>query len=342
MANVLITRFSALGDVAISVPLLKAVAAEYPDDHFLVATQPFMAALFNELPDNLQVLSVDLRGTYRGIGGMLKLYNTLRPRHIDVVCDLHGVLRTNLLDLLFRLKRPVHRVTKERAARRRLTRRRNKVLAPLTPTMERYRQVLGKAGFVVTDEAMRKTLPSHQCYVADVQERFGPKEGVWLGIAPFAKHAGKCYPLEKMIEVVAHFAGRRDCKVFLFGGGTAETAVMNDWKTRFPDLVLPVIGQLLDDIQLMNCLDVLLTMDSANMHLGVLANTRVLSIWGATHPLAGFAAWNQSAANRLQVDLPCRPCSIYGKKPCYRKDLACLNTLTPQHVIAFIEKNLPS
>lgn len=89
----------------------------------------------------------------------------------------------------------------------------------------------------------------------------------------------------------------------------------------------------------MNCLDVLLTMDSANMHLGALANTKVLSIWGATHPLAGFAAWNQPASNQLSDELDCRPCSIYGKKPCYRKDLACLNHVTPDRVIAFVLEN---
>lgn len=341
MANVLITRFSALGDVAIAVPLLKAVAAEYTEDHFFIATQAFMVSLFEEAPNNLTVVPVDLRGRHKGLAGLLQLYRQLVHLSIDRVCDLHAVHRTCLLDVLLGWKRPVFRVRKERKARRWLTRRRNKVLEPLTPALERYRRVLQQAGFVVSDEAMLSTLPAKQQYASIVQERYGSKEGLWLGIAPFAKHEGKCYPIEKMAFVVADYAQRKDVRVFLFGRGAEEEAIMKAWKDHYPNLELPVGGNLHNDIQLMNCLDALLTMDSANMHLGALANTKVLSVWGATHPLAGFAAWNQPAANRLQVDLSCRPCSIYGKKPCFRKDLACLNQLSPGRVIGFILENTP-
>ncbi len=341
MANVLITRFSALGDVAIAVPLLKAVATEYPEDWFFIATQALMVGLFEEAPDNLTVVPVELRGRHKGFQGMFKLFRALRRLHIDKVCDLHAVHRTYLLGFLLGWKRPVFRVSKERQARRRLTRRQNKVLEPLTPVLERYRSVLQQAGFVVSDEALLCTLPAKQQYASIVQERFGPKEGLWLGIAPFAKHEGKCYPIEKMSFVVDDFAQRKDVRVFLFGRGAEEEAVLKAWKAKYPALELPVGGDLHGELQLMNCLDVLLTMDSANMHLGALANTKVLSIWGATHPLAGFVAWNQPGSNQLQVDLVCRPCSIYGKKPCYRKDLACLNQLSPDRVIGFILENTP-
>ena len=59
---------------------------------------------------------------------------------------------------------------------------------------------------------------------------------------------------------------------------------------------------------------------------------------GATHPCAGFAGWNQSAANIIQIDLPCRPCSLSGEKHCYRKDYACLQGITPEMVIEHINK----
>lgn len=333
MANVLITRFSALGDVAIAVPLLKAVAAEYPEDRFYIATQSFMVGLFKGAPTNLMVVPVDLRGTHKGFAGMFKLFRELHPLHLDKVCDLHAVHRTNLLDFLLGWKRPVFRVSKERKARRRLIRRKDKVLEPLTPSMERYRRVLAHAGFIIDEAALLRTLPVKNQHMVAVQERFGSKDGLWLGIAPFARHEGKRYPLEKIAFVVAGLAQRPDCRIFLFGRGAEEEAVMKSWKEAYPSIELPVGGDLYDDLQLMNCLDALLTMDSANMHLGALANTKVLSIWGATHPLAGFAAWNQPASQQLQLDLFCRPCSIYGNKPCYRKDLACLNGLSPDHVI---------
>ena len=88
-----------------------------------------------------------------------------------------------------------------------------------------------------------------------------------------------------------------------------------------------------EELSLIYQLDVMISMDSANMHLASLVNTPVVSIWGATHPYAGFMGWNQRIDNAVQIDLPCRPCSIYGKKPCYRNDFACMNQITPETIV---------
>jgi len=84
----------------------------------------------------------------------------------------------------------------------------------------------------------------------------------------------------------------------------------------------------------MSYLDVMLSMDSANMHLASLVNTEVISIWGQTHPYAGFLGWKQLPVNTIQCeDLACRPCSVYGNKECYRKDFACMNNILPETII---------
>ena len=75
------------------------------------------------------------------------------------------------------------------------------------------------------------------------------------------------------------------------------------------------------------------SMDSANMHLASLVGTRVVSIWGGTHPYAGFLGWNQKAENCIQLDMPCRPCSVYGNKSCLRSDYACLNGIAPNQIL---------
>jgi len=94
------------------------------------------------------------------------------------------------------------------------------------------------------------------------------------------------------------------------------------------------------ELALMSQLDIMYSMDSANMHLASLVNTPVISLWGATHPYAGFMGWNQSTDNAIQVDLSCRPCSVYGQKPCFRKDYACLFQITPEQIILRIENAL--
>ncbi|MEG0191459.1 MAG: glycosyltransferase family 9 protein, partial [Lachnospiraceae bacterium] len=85
-------------------------------------------------------------------------------------------------------------------------------------------------------------------------------------------------------------------------------------------------------------LDVMLSMDSANMHLASLVGIPVVSVWGATHPYAGFMGWKQQPDHTVQVDLSCRPCSVYGQKPCFRGDYACLMQITPRQVIEKIER----
>ena len=95
-----------------------------------------------------------------------------------------------------------------------------------------------------------------------------------------------------------------------------------------------------EELILMSNLDVMVSMDSANMHLASLVGTTVVSVWGATHPYAGFMGWNQKEENAVQVTLPCRPCSIFGNKPCRRGDYACLRQIEPSDIIQKIENNL--
>jgi len=94
------------------------------------------------------------------------------------------------------------------------------------------------------------------------------------------------------------------------------------------------------ELILMSHLDVMLSMDSANMHLASLTATPVVSVWGATHPYAGFMGWNQDSENVIQLPLECRPCSIYGQKPCLRGDYACLNNIAPNTIVEHINKIL--
>ena len=174
---------------------------------------------------------------------------------------------------------------------------------------------------------------------AEIEPVTGAKDNLkWIGIAPFAKHMGKIYPIELQEQVVAHFATDPKVKVFLFGGGKSEQEVFDGWVAKYPTVV-SMIGKLnmRTELNLMSHLDVMLSMDSANMHLASLVNIPVISVWGATHPYAGFMGWKQLPVNTVQLDLSCRPCSVYGQKPCWRGDYACLREIKPEQVIAKIE-----
>jgi len=78
----------------------------------------------------------------------------------------------------------------------------------------------------------------------------------------------------------------------------------------------------------------MISMDSANMHLASLFGVPVVSVWGATHPFAGFMGFGQSPDRAVQIDdLECRPCSVFGNKPCFRGDHACMEWITPERVL---------
>ena len=340
MSKILIMRFSALGDVAMTVPVIYSLATAYPMHEITVLSRKPFEDLFKTLPSNIRFISADLKGKHKGIKGLNILYKKLKAEKYDYVADFHSVLRSHYLRLRFRLD-GIHTavINKGRSEKKKLTQKNNKVFAPLKSSFLRYYDVLEKLGFEF--ELNFKSIFAKAPVNLDGMVSYSEKKSTerWLGIAPFAKHKGKIYPLELQEKVIEHFANDYRIKVFVFGGGEYEKSIIDGWAHKYPSIV-SMVGKLNLDQELafMSQLDVMYSMDSANMHLASLVDTQVVSLWGATHPYAGFMGWNQCLENAVQIDdLTCRPCSIYGQKPCYRKDYACLNRITPKQIINRIE-----
>ncbi|HPW70527.1 MAG TPA: glycosyltransferase family 9 protein [Bacteroides graminisolvens] len=339
MAKILVIRFSAIGDVAMSVPVIHSWASQYPQHQIVFLSRPSLAPLFTELPENVSFYNADLKGKHKGIGGLYTLFKELQLMKFDVVADLHHVLRSKALAFLFRLAgTKVCSINKGRWAKRKLVRKRNKILVNQKSSFTRYAEVFEKAGYPVLLN-FTSLYGDSKGNLETVQHIVGQKgTQKWIGIAPFAKHKGKIYPLELQEKVVAHFAANPEVRVFLFGGGKEEENCFAEWVNKYP-AVVSLTGKLnmSTELALMSHLDVMLSMDSANMHLASLVNIPVVSVWGATHPYAGFMGWKQLPTNAIQLDMPCRPCSVFGQKPCYRGDYACLNDIKPEKVIEKIE-----
>ena len=332
--NILIIRLSAMGDVAMTVPVIASFAAKYPNVHITMISNPRFEGMFAKT-DNFDFIGVDTKKEYKGLRGIFKLYkNLIHNNKFDAIIDLHDVLRSQVLRTLFRLKgTPVFIIDKGRKAKKALTRAKNKKRIPLKSSIRRYQEVFEKAGFdfpLNFSGLFEKDTDLSE----NIRLVLGAKNEKWLAVAPFAQHAGKIYPLEKMEIVIAHFSKQENVKILLFGGGEKEVKILEEWEKNYPH-VISLAGkfQLSEELRILNQSDVLISMDSANMHLASLVGTPVISIWGATHTFAGFYGFHQSPDNIIQTDLPCRPCSIYGNKPCYRKDYACLNTIQAEIII---------
>ncbi len=337
--NVLLIRFSAIGDVAMTVPVIHSAAQAYPDVRFTVLSNQRFAPFYSGTPDNVTFMGVDLKKDYHGFGAMLRLFLKLRKCHFDAVADLHGVLRTTALSIFFRLAfKKVRRIDKDRRSRKRITRQHNKDLSQRLTSFERYQIVLEKLGF--SFELRFRSIFGQGKGDLSAISFMCPKDCPWIGIAPFAAHKGKIYPLYLMEEVVAQIDSSCVCRQFVFAYGK-ERILVEEWAKKYHsveliDTRLGMSGELI----LMSHMDVMLAMDSSNMHLASLTGTPVVSIWGATHPAAGFLGWGQKPEDCMQTDLPCRPCSIYGKKECIFGDYRCLTGIDPDIVFSKVKAYL--
>ncbi len=344
--NVLVTRFSALGDVAMSIPVVYSVCRGNPGTRFIFVTKKSQESLFVNAPDNLVVLGIDFKNEYGSVWALWRLFKELRKQYgIDAIADLHGVLRSYVLCALAALNGiKCHSIRKGRLNKHALTRSRNKVMLPLISSRARYREVFFRFGFSMNETFKGLYGEGGKADPSIFSDVTAPKRNdeKWIGIAPFAKHPGKIYPVEMMEHVVEELTKLPGVRLFLFGGGEHERKILGEWSAKFPGVIslaekrhgFPV------ELALLSHLDAMVTMDSANMHLASLVGVRVVSVWGATHPYCGFKGFGQQESDIVQLPMTCRPCSVFGNKPCSRGDYHCLAGIPPSMIVTKVMKVL--
>ena len=331
--NVLVMRLSALGDVAMTIPVLYPVCRANPGIRFVMLTKGWPASMFHDRPDNLMVVGIDVNKEYKGLLGLIRLASSLRRQYdIDAVADLHSVMRTWVIGAWLKLCGiPVVRLDKQRGRRKALVS--HKSSEPVTPTIDRYRQVFQQLGIEAPDNFTRlfdgKPLP-----VSPIVLEKEPGQR-WIAISPFSAHEGKVYPLKLMEEVIAQLSKRDNYWIFLMGGGKTEKIALRGIARKNERVIsmAEIKHGFTDEYALLSKCDVMLTMDSANMHLASLVGLKSITIWGATAPACGFLGYGQDASIDIQLDLECRPCSIYGERECRFGDYRCLTGIKPDLVV---------
>jgi len=339
--HILAIRFSAMGDVAMTVPVLSVLMHKYPELTVTVLTKNFFIPLFSHLP-NVNIYDADLKGVHSGVLGLGTLATELRDEEIDAVADLHDVLRTNVLKSLFYFYGiKFKQIDKGRAEKKALTRDNNKEFKQLKSTHQRYADVFEELGFPL--DLLEYKIPPKRKLLSKVHEIVGKQSRKWLGIAPFAQHDSKCYPVDLMEEVLADLSSRGNIKIILFGGGDTEKEQLENWEQKFENCI-SVVGKLRfsEELSLISNLNVMLSMDSGNAHLAAIFGIPVISIWGVTHPYTGFRAFNQPMENCILPDLdlyPKIPTSVYGNKvPEGYEEV--MRSIPPEKVIQKVLENL--
>jgi ADP-heptose:LPS heptosyltransferase len=336
--RLLVIRTSAMGDVALTVPVLRGMREQYPEVEMILITRAPFKPFFSEI-GGVKLFLPDFKKRHKGFPGLVRIFKDVsRQYEIDYVIDLHDVLRSKLLRFIFKLNGiPSATIDKGRREKRLLITGKNK--KQLKHSVERYCDVFAKAGFTVTPSKVKSIIPSPEIHLK--QSIIDNMQGVLnIGVAPYAKHKLKMWPENNMISLLGLIAEKRNCRFWLLGGGDEKEKLVELQKKVPGSINLAGELNLGEELLFMSKLDLMIAMDSSNMHMAALVGTKVISIWGATDPLSGFSAWMQPDNFSIRIpveELNCRPCTIYGAGKT-KNDFTCMKLLTPELVFNRIDK----
>lgn len=315
--HIAVIRLSAMGDVAMTVPVIKAFVEQNEEVKITVVSIPFYKPFFDGIK-NVSFFEVDVKKRHKGFWGLLKLYPDLKKLNIDAIADLHNVLRSKFIRKLFALNgKQVAFTDKGRKEKAALTSLENKEFKQLKSMFERHVETFNKLGFSI--DLSHPNFPEKAILSNDILKISGEKSNFkWIGVAPFAQYESKVYPQDLMQKVIYELALNNNNKIFLFGGGKKEIEILNQFSNGKQNVIV-VAGKinLKQELQLISNLDVMLSMDSGNAHIAAMLGIKVITLWGATHPFAGFSPFNQPFENCVVSDrnqYPLLPTSVYGNK----------------------------
>lgn len=332
--HILVIRLSAMGDVAMVVPVLYAFAKAYPDIKLTVLAKPFFEPILQTIPD-INVIPALVDTSHKGATGLWQLSRELKKLKIDAVADLHNVLRSKILRSFLRIPSAI--IDKGRADKKRLTGQKNKVFKQLSTTISRYQKVFEELSFL---DFQPETLPVPNQSEA-VYHFMEGHSGKWIGIAPFAAHPGKEYPQDLMKKILEGLDGEKDTRLVLFGAPNDAERLKKLAISCSQFRIAAGVLSFEDEINLISQLDVMLAMDSGNAHLAAMYGIPTVTLWGVTHPYSGFAPFKQAHHCLLsdQEEYPLIPTSVYGNKlPSGYENV--MRTISPSQVITKIKKIL--
>ena len=324
-----------MGDVAMTIPVLRAFQQQYPDVKLTILTRKFFRPFFRDLKQ-VNFIDFDPKVKHKSIFGLYRLSLAITKTKPLAVADLHNVLRSNVLKFF---SRGIYfkQIDKGRIEKKALVS--GKSFKPLKTTIERYSDVFKSLGFPL--DFSNSKFPIKPELSTRVYNLIGQDHKKWIGIAPFAAFKGKMYPMDLMEQVIKRLG--ETYKILLFGGGDKEQNSLKTLEEKF-DSCLSLVGVLTldEELDVMGNLDVMLAMDSGNAHMAAMMGVNVITLWGVTHPYAGFSPFNQPEHYNILADrkkFPLIPTSVYGNNA-PEAYLEAMRTITPNTIVNKIKSIL--
>ena len=328
--HLLIIRLGAIGDVAMTVPVVRGLINQNLKHKISILTNQNLFTLFREF-DNINLVKFDKNDRHKGLIGLFNLYYDVKRLKVDCIIDLHNVIRTNFLKLSLQI--PFYQIDKGRSEKRKLIN--GKIFKQLKSTHQRYVDVFLNIGICfqpLTKENVPKDISSLNLVEKNSNRKL-------IGVAPFAAHQSKVYPIDLMKKVLIDLSKKHT--IVLFGGGEYEKIKLDKLAILSDHIINITNSYSMDkELDIISNLNIMVSMDSANGHLAAMLGVQVVTLWGLTHPFGGFKPFSQELSNSLYLDkqyFPKIPTSIYGNKIPKGYENA-FRSIKPEQVINKVEE----
>ena len=327
--KVLLIRFSSLGDVVLGTAAVEALARDRPDAEIHVLTKPGFRAVFQGHPAVSKCLRWDPR---EGLGALIR---QIRREGYDWVVDLHATLRSRVLRLL--VPGPRWSVYRKGAVRRRIAARLHRPeLLDETHVVDRYIAALQPLGVRATRRMPRlHPAAGHRSRAEALLEETGwDGKARLIGLAPGARWPAKMWPEAHWAELVKQI--RAEGLGFPVAvGGREDHALAERILAGGPGANLCGRASILETAAALARCEVLVTNDSAPLHIATAVGTRVVALFGPT--VRGFGFFPLGPRDVVvELDLPCRPCSVHGGHRCPLGHHDCLENIGRDRILEHV------
>jgi len=322
MKQILVIRLGAIGDVVLTSPTILNLKLSWPRAKITLLTRSHLAGLASMFTGVDEVLEFPPHASFNDLYLMGEYLDKMG---FDLVVDLHGNFRSWYLSKHIaagvKVKYPKRRFERWAAVK-------FKRINPNPPhTIDMYNQAVLDAGGKIY--ARRPVIPQRPGDQIDFD--FGEALPT-VAIAPGASYPDKQWPPERFRQLALEIIEQIPANVVLLLADIDER--MESLRDEIPrDKLRVFVNADLDRLpKIIAGADLLICNDSALAHIGSAVGTPVMALFGPTHPTFGFAPRGLRDCI-MQVDEPCRPCSLHGQRTCYRDQQYCFERIGVNDVL---------
>jgi len=337
MNNVLVVQTGFLGDVILSSPVYPNLKELYPESEITVLTTPLAVDLVQNHPDVKRVIAFDKRGSDSGMSGLIKMAGRLKKEKFDAVFSLHKSSRTAVL---LRLSGIPKRYGFSEASFRFLYSSTSE-RKDLKHDVLRNLAILRNVGSQPEELKQEMRIGYSSEWLKQAEQALLPLSGKPLiGIAPGSVWETKKWSTSGFTRV-ADILQKEGFGIVLIGGPADKDAAREIVRDCNP-APLDLVGETSLGVSaaIISKLDVLITNDSAPLHMASAGNTPVVALFCATVPAFGYGPWEIPHINLGADSLKCRPCGRHGGNVCPTGTFDCRNLITPEMVVQSSRKVL--